>query len=669
MFGYAKQLEARGKLSAKFSITSIYSLLLGLVGVIALIMAWSSIPWSNWPTLLILLILATIARRLEFNMGRLAGVSFDTAVHFAAVVIVGPGGAALVAGLAAILGLLSTPKIRRNPTVWMRLLVLLRNGGMFALMQLGSGAVYALLTAGSAPLKYSLWSWPLWGLAIVWLGVYHLINVLAGYPMYLLTRQITLRDLLAQDPSIFLTELTTLPAGALLVVIYQAEGLGGLFLVGTGLMLISALVRRLATTSQRLGAQLKAAATLTQVGQALSASLDMDKVISLIAQHVSQVLRTRTLTVALYDQEQQLLHYPIIIENGQSYPAQSLPFKPEDNVTSFIIAKRQPLRLNTPEEINRLPVQSIVTGTGQQMQSYLGVPMIARDHVLGVISVQSPMSHAFTDDDLQTLTTLAQQAAISIDNARLVRDLAARERMKQELEIARRTQLSLLPSSVPMVPGLDIAGISIPAHEVGGDFYSYYTLEGKVGIAIGDVSGKGMPAALLMALSAGILEAEAPRAVTPGQVLANTDRALRPHAARSRLNVGCCYIAVSYPAITLQIASAGMPAPLIRYKEGQVKWLDTRGLPLGVPDAPMGYIEVTQSLSPGDALILTSDGMLEAKNAYGEMFGFERLEAAAASISTQSAQAMIDSLLAQMYTFIKPQEPHDDVTLVVVRAT
>lgn len=652
---------------------TVYSILLALAGAGALTLARSSIPWHDWPTLLVLLALAVVARRLEFTVGKLAGVSFDTSVHFAAVALVGPGGAALVAGMAALIGLLFVPAIRTAP--WpTRLVRLARNGGMFALMQLGSGAVYVAL--GGARTVYPLWAWQLWALALAWIVVYHLINALIGYPVYLLGGRVTWRGVLAHDPAVFMAELATLPAGVLLLAMYRAEGLAGLVLLGAGLVTVSALVQRLANTTRRLGAQLKAADTLNQVGQALSMSLDTNEILELVSQHVAQVMSARTLSIALYDREQQMIHYPVIIEENKRYPPQSLPFEPDNGLTPYILTTRKPLHLNTLEEMNRMSVRHIITGTGRQMQSYLGAPMIARGNTIGVISVQSPLPHAFTQDDLHTLATLAQQAAISIDNSRLVLDLAARERMKQELEIARRTQLSLLPPCVPPAPGLDIAGISHPAAEVGGDFYSYHTLGNRLGIAVGDVSGKGMPAALLMALSAGILQAEAPRAISSARMLASVDQALRPHAARSRANVGCCYVMVNLdgeptpasPAFLFNIASAGMPSPLVRYAGGQTAWLDARGLPLGVPDVRADYVEVEQKLERGDALILTSDGIIEAMNATDEMFGFERFEATVAAAPLgESAQAALDFILEQMQAFVGSRTPHDDVTLVIIR--
>lgn len=652
---------------------TVYSILLALVGAGALILVRSSIPWHDWPTLLALLALAVVARRLEFTVGKLAGVSFDTSIHFAAVALVGPGGAALVAGLAALIGLLSTPATRTAP--WsIRFIRLARNGGMFALMQLGSGAMYVAL--GGARTVYPLWAWQLWALALVWIAVYHLINALVGYPVYLLGGRVTWRSVLTQDPAVFMAELATLPAGVLLLAMHRAEGLAGLVLLGVGLVTVSALVQRLANTTRRLGTQLKAADTLNQVGQALSMSLDTDEILELVSQHVTQVMSARTLSIALYDREQQMIHYPVIIEENKRYPPQSLPFEPGNGLTPYILVTHKPLRLNTLEEMNRMSVRHIITGTGRQMQSYLGAPMVARGNALGVLSVQSPLPHAFTEDDLHTLATLAQQAAISIDNSRLVLELAARERMKQELEIARRTQLSLLPPCVPPAPGLDIAGDSQPAAEVGGDFYSYHTLGNRLGIAVGDVSGKGMPAALLMALSAGILQAEASRAISSARMLASVDQALRPHAARSRANVGCCYVMVNLdgeptPAnqsFLFNIASAGMPSPLARYASGQTAWLDACGLPLGVPGVQADYAEVEQKLERGDALILTSDGIVEAMNARGEMFGFERFEAAvAAAPLRESAQAALDFVLEQMHTFVGSCAPHDDVTLVIIR--
>jgi len=221
------------------------------------------------------------------------------------------------------------------------------------------------------------------------------------------------------------------------------------------------------------------------------------------------------------------------------------------------------------------------------------------------------------------------------------------------------------------VDGWDIAGASSPASVVGGDLFGYYESRmstGQVAVAVGDVSGHGMPAALLMTLTVGLLGAESRSSDSPAQVLSHLDTALRPHCLRSHLNVAVCY-AILHRDGTVRIANAGSIAPLVRWSEGRVEWLDAHGLPLGVELAQETVSECRIQLRAGQVLVMLTDGLLEAKNKAGEMFGFERFEQAlshAPREAVSSASAMHNYLLTALHNYITPVEPEDDVTVIVM---
>ena len=229
-----------------------------------------------------------------------------------------------------------------------------------------------------------------------------------------------------------------------------------------------------------------------------------------------------------------------------------------------------------------------------------------------------------------------------------------------------------MPATVPSVPGLDIAGGSSPALEVGGDFFGYYRRENDdLGVAVGDVSGKGLPAALLMAVSVGILSSEVNRTREPEAVLNHVDVVLEDYTRRNRLNTALCYIVLTRAgaAFGVDAVNAGGVPPLVRRADGRVEWLEVSGLPLGIPDtgdvirAPM-----QKEIRRGDVLVLSSDGVLEAMNANREVFGFDRFERAVAETHPEHGAAGIrQEILAAMRTFGAGIPPHDDVTLVVIR--
>jgi len=255
-----------------------------------------------------------------------------------------------------------------------------------------------------------------------------------------------------------------------------------------------------------------------------------------------------------------------------------------------------------------------------------------------------------------------------------LRQRAAR-RLEYEMRVARGIQESLMPETVPTVFGLDIAGGSTPALEVGGDFFGYYRREnGELSVAVGDVSGKGLPAALLMAVSVGVLSAEANRPDEPGAVLRHIDMVLEDYTRRNRLNTALCYVVLSRPeedgqSFQVRAVNAGGIPPLLRTAEGRVAWVDASGLPLGIPGAEGATrAPVSIVLQRGDVLVLTSDGVVEAMNAHRQIFGFDRFEQAVSnSHPERGAAAVHDEVLSEMRAFGAGVPPHDDVTLVVIR--
>lgn len=253
------------------------------------------------------------------------------------------------------------------------------------------------------------------------------------------------------------------------------------------------------------------------------------------------------------------------------------------------------------------------------------------------------------------------------------------ERLQRELNLARRIQQGLLPPPTPAwSDGPDVVCYSAPAREVGGDFYVYHALEGNLlvdgkpvinsyAVAVGDVSGKGMPAALLMAVSLTSLQTVISHSFPARDLLAYLDQALVPYTHTTQQNCALCYVELNDQ--TLYIANAGCIAPLIKRVNGSVEVVDVGGTPLGIGlGAQFGYQEVSLTLTKGDLVILTSDGVVEATNAAAEMFGFERLESAVSDGPVGNAEAMLNHLKADLAAFVGQTEPHDDVTIAVIQA-
>lgn len=250
--------------------------------------------------------------------------------------------------------------------------------------------------------------------------------------------------------------------------------------------------------------------------------------------------------------------------------------------------------------------------------------------------------------------------------------------LHKELDIAREIQKSFLPPPQPAWSGLDIVCYSAPAEEVGGDFYLYHAFDlpdkHQFAVAVGDATGKGIPAAMLMASSAASLQAILPETLTPVALLAKLDQTIGLQAQLANQHCALCYAEISLAtngsreAAVMRVANAGCITPLIRRANGSIEWVDAIGPPLGLALGTIfGYQEVIVNLVPGDFVILTSDGLVEATTESGEFFGFERFERAVVNGPSSSPEAMLAHLRAEVSAFIGRAKAHDDLTIVVLQ--
>ncbi|MDQ3610050.1 MAG: SpoIIE family protein phosphatase [Actinomycetota bacterium] len=298
----------------------------------------------------------------------------------------------------------------------------------------------------------------------------------------------------------------------------------------------------------------------------------------------------------------------------------------------------------------------------------LVVPLVTQGELIGLLSLGPRLSERdYSGDDRRLLDTLAGYAAPAVRVGQLVREqeaeLVARERFEQELHVAQLIQQQFLPKQVPDLPSWHIAAFYRPARTVGGDFYDFITLpDGRVFIVVGDVTDKGVPAALVMASTHSILRASAARLVSPGEVLERVNDVLYddipPH-----MFVTCLAMVLDPVTGEITYANAGHDLPYVRSRTG-VKELRATGMPLGLM-AGMSYEEKVAVLEPGDTLLLHSDGIAEAHAPDREMFGFPRLKKL--MDAELSGEALIDLVLADLARFVGPgADQEDDITMVTL---
>jgi sigma-B regulation protein RsbU (phosphoserine phosphatase) len=336
-----------------------------------------------------------------------------------------------------------------------------------------------------------------------------------------------------------------------------------------------------------------------------------------------------------------------------------------EGIIGWVAANRQPLLVNdvTQEPRYRLDKQ----GSLHKTRAELAVPLMVEDRILGVLDVQSNVPGTFTGDDLFVLQTLADQVAVAIEDARLYQQALEQERLQRELDVAREIQASLLPETPPEIRGWDIAVRWQPARNVAGDFYDFIPLpDGRWGILIADVSGKGVPAALFMTLARTLIRTMAIDKGSPARALEHASDLIVTDA-RADMFVTVFYAVLDSATGAVTYANAGHLPPLIYCCQAcGIACLLKGGIALGaVPDIELK--EHAIELAPGDLLIMFTDGITEAVNARVEQFGDERLARLVAEHYEASAGEMVEIIAAALADFVGGQPTFDDQAVVVVK--
>jgi sigma-B regulation protein RsbU (phosphoserine phosphatase) len=303
----------------------------------------------------------------------------------------------------------------------------------------------------------------------------------------------------------------------------------------------------------------------------------------------------------------------------------------------------------------------------QGVRSVLAVPLGVSEKVFGIIYADSPIAEGrFTEDHLKVLTTLASVAAIRVENARLVEARFQQERLERELQLAMEIQQRFQPTAPPVVPGYEFQGISFPCYEIGGDYYDFIQRDdGRLVIALGDVSGKGTAAALLMSSLHAAIHAQTGSHDTLVQTISAVNRYLAENIPPNRF-VTLFYAELDPESGALSFLNAGHNPPLIVHAAGTVEQLASGGLPLGIK-ADADYREGRTHLQLGDVLVIYSDGVTEAASPNGEEFGPTRLYEVVSRNVDASAAGIRDRIESALTKFSQGTQAADDITLVIVK--
>ena len=412
--------------------------------------------------------------------------------------------------------------------------------------------------------------------------------------------------------------------------------------------------------------QAQTLALLYEVSREVTSILDREELLRRVAERIKKIVKYDVFSVMLWNEQTQHLESIFAMCCGDSIPAR-LRVPLHKGLTGTAAGERRVLRINDVMDDPRY----IHCETGVEARSELVVPLLLCDRLVGVLDLESAKPHAFTAEHERMLQTLGSYIAVALENARLYQETRDTQlRLQQDLDMAREIQRGLLPNGAREVPGLDLAAAYVPARELGGDFYDFLPYgKGRLGFALGDVSGKGTAAALYGSLAIGMLrEHVVTHLCPPAEMLATLNRRLSDNRFDSRF-IAMLFATYDAPSRSLTLANAGGPYPLL-VRDGCVQSIRLEGIPLGlVPDTQ--YDETTIELTPGDVVLFASDGILESENAEQEEFGPKRLSALLSGFSQRhSAREITEQIMAATDGHSGAGiAPHDDRTLVVLRVT
>ena len=398
---------------------------------------------------------------------------------------------------------------------------------------------------------------------------------------------------------------------------------------------------------------------LNEIARELTSILNLDELLGRIAELLRRLIDFQMFSILLLDASGEKLQHRFSLRfNENVHMKQEIPLG--RGLVGQAAQTRQAILV---PDVSKDP--RYIAGN-PETRSELTVPLIYKDKVIGVLDLEHTRRGFFTDDHRRTMTTLAAQVAIAIENARLYEEIGRQERkLERDLALARELQMRLLPQSLPHLAHLDVAAKFSPARAIGGDLYDFipYSLS-RLGIVIGDVSGKGAPAAIYAALVSGILRSHAPIEPGPAEMLSAVNLSLAERRIEAQF-VSLIYAVWDDEHRTLLVANSGLPRPVL-VRDGKISVIEATGLPLGLFD-DANYDEFRFKMKPGDMFVFFSDGILDARNWKGELFGRGRVEKIIAECAGQSADCAVESLFRAAAEHSAGVETFDDQTVLAIR--
>jgi len=410
--------------------------------------------------------------------------------------------------------------------------------------------------------------------------------------------------------------------------------------------------------------KIEAIKSLQELTQSISHFMERDKLTALITQRALQVTKSDFAWLELYEEDQPALELVSAVNLTEEEKA-TIPLSTQSGISGWVIQNRKSLLANDTHEDPRL---QRLSEWKKDVGALLAVPLISREQIFGILYSAKRDYFSYDQFDEDMLQSYADQAAIAFENARLLNVSLEKERLAQELRVAHEAQEKLLPKAMPEVPGIEVAGISIAAQEVGGDYYDVFKLGEKLAVVVGDVSGKGTAAAFYMAQVKGVMEALGRIHESPREVLIQANQILA-RSLEKNLFISLIYAVFDPLEMRMTLSRAGHN-PLLWYPhDEEPTLLQPRGLGIGLDRGALfgaTLEEVTLPLSPGDFFVFYTDGVVEARNSRNKEYEEQTLLEVVRQQKHAGADAIKESILQSLRAHVGAQCAHDDFTLVVV---
>ncbi|HOW88397.1 MAG TPA: SpoIIE family protein phosphatase [Candidatus Omnitrophota bacterium] len=417
------------------------------------------------------------------------------------------------------------------------------------------------------------------------------------------------------------------------------------------------------TSENQTVANLRKVLALTSV---LNSTLQLNELLGLIMKTSSEVMRSEVASLLLIDEVSNELVFRVALGGKGAELEEKFRVKMGEGIAGSVAASGKPEIVNEPHKDPRF-AKRFDDSTGFVTKAILCVPMKTKEKIIGVLQAINPVDREkFSQEDLELFQTFADQAALAIENAQLHGEIVKQEKAKQALKIAHEIQQNFLPDLANRHYGIDLCALTLPAFDVGGDLYDVITLDkDRIGIILGDVSGKGVPAALYMVRAMSEYRFLAPQAKNPAELLMTLNQRLSMNSSFGMFLTLICLV-IDKHTNTVQYSSAGHLPILLRKSES-----GTADVLKGAQSPPLGLLPETAfflntvHLEPNDALFLYTDGVIEARDRRGKEYSIERL-AGCVKERAASAAAYSERVFADVRKFTTGAEQHDDITALTI---